>query len=121
VSDVIEIRGLSVLAIVGVLAEERERAQPVELDLDIARPLEAAALNDDVTVTTNYAQVATVAANLVREGRFLLLETLVYQVGHAVLNLDREITSVMVAARKTRPPVDEHVESVGVRITLHRS
>ena len=40
-SDVIELRELRCNAIVGVLTEERDRAQPLVFDLDVVRPFEA--------------------------------------------------------------------------------
>jgi dihydroneopterin aldolase len=37
--DVIELRGLQVVGICGALPEERERAQPLEIDLDVEADL----------------------------------------------------------------------------------
>jgi dihydroneopterin aldolase len=120
VSDVIELRGLRCSAVVGVLAEERERPQPIVFDLDIERPFEEAVMNDDLTVTTNYAAVLSLTTSIATEGEFLLLETLASRVAHEILAYDREITSVSVAVRKVRPPVPEDVETVGVRTTVQR-
>ena len=119
-SDVIELRELRCSAIVGVLAEERERLQPLVFDLDIERPFEAAAMNDDVIVTTDYASLLSLTTRIATEGRFLLLETLAYRVAHEIFSYDDEITSVSVAVRKVRPPVPEDVASVGVRCTVRR-
>jgi len=120
VSDVIEIRDLRLSAIVGVLSEERERSQPLAIDLDLYRPFEAAAMNDDLAETTNYAAVISLTSKVVTEGQFLLLETLAYRVAYEILALDPEIARVSVAARKLRPPVAEDVATVGVRCTLER-
>lgn len=120
-SDVIELRGLRCSAVVGVLSEERERAQPLIFDIDIERSFEEAAMNDDITGTTNYASVLTLTVEIANEGKFLLLETLAHRVAHEILAYDREITSVMVAVRKVRPPVGEDVATVGVRCTIARS
>ena len=60
-SDVIELRELRVSAIVGVLAHEREREQPLEIDIDVERSFEEAALHDDLAATTDYAAVLRVA------------------------------------------------------------
>jgi dihydroneopterin aldolase len=119
VSDVIELRELRVSAIVGVLAEERTRAQPLVFDLDLVRPFEVAAINDDIAETTNYADVVT--SRTATEGRYLLLETLAYRVAYEILAFDEEIVSVTVAVRKVRPPVAEDVASVGVRCTVART
>ncbi|MDE2282728.1 MAG: dihydroneopterin aldolase [Actinomycetales bacterium] len=119
-SDRIEIRGLRCAVIVGVLAEERERQQPVEIDIDFDRPIEEAAMSDDLAETTNYAEVISLAQRVATEGRFLLLETLVYRVAREVLDYDEAIEAVTVAARKLRPPVPEDVATVGVRTTIRR-
>jgi 7,8-dihydroneopterin aldolase/epimerase/oxygenase len=120
VNDVVELRELHCSAVVGVLAEERQRAQPLIFDLDLVRPFEEAAINDDIAETTNYADVLAVTCRVATEGRYLLLETLAYRVAYEVLALDEEITSVTVSVRKTRPPVVEDVASVGVRCTVQR-
>ncbi len=119
-TDVIELRELRCSAVVGVLAEERDRAQPLLFDLDLHRPFEAAAFNDDITETTNYANVLELTTRVATEGQYLLLETLAYRVAYEILAFDSEILSVTVAVRKVRPPVPEDVATVGVRCTVHR-
>jgi len=121
VSDVIELRELRCSAVIGVLSEERERPQPLAFDIDIVRPFEEAAMNDDISETTNYANVLTLAASVAGEGAFLLLETLAYRVAYEVLAFDAAISSVCVAVRKLRPPVPEDVATVGVRCTVQRA
>jgi FolB domain-containing protein len=120
VSDVIELRELRVQAVVGVLSEERDRAQPLALDIDIARPFEEASINDDLAETTNYADVLQIATKVATEGAFLLLETLAYRVARELLAYDEWISSVTVAVRKLYPPVAEDVATVGVRCTVTR-
>ena len=120
-TDVIELRGLRVSAVVGVLREERERAQSLSFDLDLERSFDVAALSDDLSQTTNYAEVLSTAARVAREGAFLLLETLAYRVAHEVLAMDPAIEAATVSVRKLRAPVEEDVESVGVRCTLRRA
>ncbi|HQT98900.1 MAG TPA: dihydroneopterin aldolase [Acidimicrobiales bacterium] len=119
-TDVIELRELRVSAVVGVLAEERNRPQPLVFNLDIERPFEAAAISDDLSETTNYAEVLAMTERVAREGSFLLLETLAYRLAHEILALDGAIEAVSVAVRKERPPVSEDVASVGVRCSLRR-
>ena len=120
-SDVIELRELRVGAVVGVLAEERDRAQPLAFDIDIVRAFEAASMSDDLAETTNYAEILTLATRVARDGQFLLLETLAYRVAREVLAFDDEIDAVTVSVRKLRPPVPQDVATVGVRCTVTRS
>ena len=119
-NDVIELRELRCSAVVGVLAQERERAQPLVFDLELVRPFEEAAINDDITETTNYADVLTLTTKVAVEGKFLLLETLVTRVAQKILDFDPAIKSVSVSVRKLQPPVPEDVATVGVRTTLRR-
>lgn len=119
-SDVIELRGLRLEAIVGVLAEERERPQPIEVDLDLERSFAAAAAHDDLGATTNYAEVLTLVERVIHEGRFLLLETLAHRVADAALGFDLAIDAVTVRVRKTRPPVPQAIDSVGVACRVAR-
>jgi FolB domain-containing protein len=119
-SDVIELRGLRVSAIVGVLPEEREREQPLVVDIDFERPFRDAAASDDLLGTTNYAEVLALAQAIIVEGHFLLLETLAHRVAQAVLDFDDAIEWARVRAHKVRPPVPQDVVSIGVSCTLHR-
>ena len=120
-NDVIELRELRCSAIVGVLVEERERPQPLVFDLDLVRPFEEAAINDDIAETTNYASVLALAVHVATEGEYLLLETLAYRVAYEILDIDDQIVAVTVAVRKLRPPVIEDVATVGVRCTVNRA
>ncbi|HEY5266383.1 MAG TPA: dihydroneopterin aldolase [Acidimicrobiales bacterium] len=120
-SDVIELRELRCSAVIGVLSEERERPQPLAFDIDIVRPFEEAAMSDDITETTNYAEILTLASKVASEGAFLLLETMAYRVAREILAFDTAISSVSVAVRKLRPPVPEDVATVGVRCSVQRS
>ena len=119
-SDVIELRELRVDAIVGVLAAERRRVQPLAFDIDLHRSFTKAAKSDDLAKTTNYAAILTLTTKVALEGKFLLLETLATRVAQAILAFDPAIKSVSVSVRKLQPPVPEDVASVGVRTTLSR-
>ena len=55
--DRIELRGLRLSAICGVLPEERDRPQPLELDLDLWADLSAAGRSDDLADTVDYGAV----------------------------------------------------------------
>jgi dihydroneopterin aldolase len=120
VIGVIELRDLRVSAIIGVLAEERTRTQTLSIDLDLHRPIAAAAASDDVAATTNYAEIITLVSRVSVEGHFQLLEALAGAVADAVFAADHEIVALSVLVRKVHPPVNEDVASVGVRLTVER-
>ena len=118
-ADRIELRGLRVVGTHGVLPEERERAQPFELDLDVEVDLGPAAASDDVADTVDYGAVAEAAARVVATESFGLLEALAARVADVVL-ADGRVGAVTVGVRKLRPPVAVDLASAGVRITRRR-
>jgi FolB domain-containing protein len=116
-ADVIELRGLHVAGIVGVLAHEQAQAQPLELDLDIALDLGPAGASDDLADTVDYGALCAAAEGVVTGSRFALLEALAEAVADVLLGADPRIASVTVSVRKLRPPVAQQLATSGVRIT----
>jgi dihydroneopterin aldolase len=115
-TDRLEVRGLRVVGVHGVLPEERVRAQPFEVDHDVVADLRAAGRSDDLADTLDYGALAEMAAKVVGGERFQLLERLAERIAEVVLE-DPRATSVTVAVRKLRPPVPVDVATAGVRIT----
>lgn len=118
--DRIELRGLSLVGIVGVLPEERVRAQPLELDVDLAVDMTAAGASDALADTVDYGAVCDLLARVVEQSRPELLERLAVQLADAVLASDPRITQVDLAVRKLRPPVPHALVSSGVRVHRER-
>jgi dihydroneopterin aldolase len=116
--DRIQLRGLRVMGTHGVLAEEKERAQPFEIDLDLSVDMTSAVASDQLADTVDYAAVAARAAELVAgPSSFELLEALAGELATVTLHSDHRIRSVTVTLRKLQPPLAVDIETVGVRIT----
>ncbi len=113
--DRIELRGLRVLGICGALPEERDRPQPLEVDLDVEVDLAAGGRSDDLADTVDYGALARTVVRVATEGRFTLLERLASRIADEV-GVDPRVTSVTVAVRKLRPPVPVDLATAGVRI-----
>jgi dihydroneopterin aldolase len=118
--DVIELRGLRLTAIVGVLPEERTREQPLELDLDLVVDMESAGRSDALADTVDYGAVCAAVENCVTSAQPQLLESLGVQLASVILQLDERIASVTVGVRKLRPPVPQDLGTSGVRVTRSR-
>ncbi|MGO9560912.1 MAG: dihydroneopterin aldolase [Acidimicrobiales bacterium] len=116
--DRIEVLGLRVVARHGVLPEERERAQPFEIDLEIEADLSDAARNDDLSMTVDYGAVVERVTEVATCRSYELLEALAEAIAAAVL-ADPLAKAVTVRVSKLRPPVEADVASVAV--TLRRS
>lgn len=114
--DQIELRGLRFVGICGALPEERDRAQPLEVDLDVEADLTAAGRSDVLADTINYGVLCDVVGRVVAGGEPYLLEHLAELLAAAVLAIDPRIAGVTVSVRKLRPPVPHALQSSGVRI-----
>jgi dihydroneopterin aldolase len=104
-----------------LLPEERTRAQPFELDLDLAVDLAPAGASDRLEDTVDYGAIAERAVGVVTESAPRdLLETLAAAVADTVLGADRRIEAVTVTLKKLRPPLAVDVSTVGVTISRVR-
>ena len=119
--DRIELRGLRVLARVGVLPVERQQDQPLEVDLDVVVDLAAAGASDDLADTVHYGVVCDTVQRAVGAGHVALLERLAELVAEAVLAVDPRIVAVDLAVRKLRPPVPHDLATSGVHVVRTRA
>ena len=117
-SDRIELRGLRVSAVCGVLPEEKAHRQPFELDLDVYTDLVVASTTDDLTDTVDYGALCALVARTAEQESFDLLERFASRVAEDVLATGG-VEAVTVVVRKLRPPVPEDLATSGVRI--HRT
>jgi dihydroneopterin aldolase len=118
--DLIELRGLRLAGIVGVLPHEQAQAQPLELDIDVRLDVDRAGASDDLGDTVDYGALCAVADQIVSTTRYALLEALAERLAAALLGVDARIDAVTVAVRKLRPPVAQQLSTSGVRITRER-
>jgi dihydroneopterin aldolase len=119
-ADRIELRGLHVDAICGVLPHERTTPQPLELDVDQIADLSPAGATDALGDTIDYGAVVATVEHVATTLQPELLERLADAVAAAVLALDDRIERVEVAVRKLDPPVPQRLATSGVRIVRAR-
>lgn len=118
--DRIELRGLRLAGVVGVLAHEQAQPQPLEIDVDLVADLAPSGASDALADTVDYGAVCSAVEEVVSATHHALLERLAEDVAGAVLALDARIDAVVVAIRKLRPPVAQQLDTSGVRITRAR-
>lgn len=114
-NDRIELTGIRALGVIGVLPEERERAQPFEVDLVIEADLSEAGRSDDLADTVDYGRATAVAAGVITDEPHLLLERVAQRIADEVLLLDL-VTAVEVTVKKLRPPVPHELAHSAVHI-----
>jgi dihydroneopterin aldolase len=120
VDDVIELRGLRIAGIVGVLEHERVQPQPLEIDVDLHLDLAPAAERDDLTDTVDYGAACAEVERVVSTTACALLEALAGRIADALLAVDPRIDATTVWVRKLRPPVAQQLATSGVRVTRSR-
>ncbi|MGH9139355.1 MAG: dihydroneopterin aldolase [Acidimicrobiales bacterium] len=119
-TDRIELRGLVASGHCGALPEEQDRAQPLEIDLDVLADLSRPGASDELDDTVDYGALCQIVERVVTTERFQLLERLADRISEVVLADDR-VDAVEVAVRKLRPPVPQPMRTAGVRIVRSRS
>jgi len=118
VGDQIQLRGLRAVGTHGVLEEERQRAQPFEVDLDIDVDLRPAGESDALGDTVDYGALSEAVAAEIQGPHADLMEHLAQRIATSVRALaGPAVTSVTVTVRKLRPPVPVDLSSAAVRIT----
>lgn len=119
--DSIQLRGLRALGTHGVLPEEKERAQPFEMDVDLEVDLRAAGASDALADTVDYGAVAASVTAEVGGSHADLLEHLAERMARAAVRSGgQKVQAVTVTLRKLRPPVPVELASAGVSIRRHR-
>jgi dihydroneopterin aldolase len=118
--DVISLRGLRLVGVHGVLDEERNRAQPFEVDIDIEADLHTAGDTDALQDTLDYGAITALAAAVVESESHALLERIAARIAADVLAFDGRVVAVTVDVWKLRPPVAFQLDRAGVRVHRRR-
>ena len=113
--DRIELNKIQALGKIGVLPEEKQRAQPFEVDLAIETDLSLAGSSDDLDDTINYGEVTELVAAIIRNETHQLLEKVATRIATEVLAIPA-VSGVHITVRKMRPPLPEFLESSAVNI-----
>lgn len=121
--DRIELRGLRAVGVHGVLSEEKQRAQPFEVDLDLELDLRDAGRSDRLDDTVDYGAVTAAVAAEVTGPSSELLEHLAERIARAALEVGgpERVAAVTVTVRKLRPPVPFELASAGVTVRRSRA
>jgi dihydroneopterin aldolase len=85
VTDFVSVKDLSVRAVIGVHAWEREIEQTLVVSVEMATDVRKAAASDDLADALDYSAVAETIAAVLREGRFRLIETAAERVAGRLL------------------------------------
>jgi len=106
----------------GVTAAERQAPQPIAIDLELEYPPTAftlAAASSDIANAVDYAAVSARVLEVGRKQSYILLETL-GEAMMAMLFREFPVSHAKLWIRKTVPPVDSVLGSVGIKLERAR-
>jgi 7,8-dihydroneopterin aldolase/epimerase/oxygenase len=104
----------------GVHDWEQAEAQPFEVDVELARDLQRAGLDDDLGQTVDYGRVYEATRQIVESTTFKLLEALAEAIAHELL-ADFDVNEVVVRVRKPAVRLGGPLDYAGVEISRRRS
>jgi dihydroneopterin aldolase len=117
-SDVIKIAGIEAKGFHGVLEKERKRGQKFLVDVELYLPIKN--LNDQLSRTVNYAEVAQVVNNEITGEPRQLIESLAEDIAKQILKEFKKIKKVKVTVHKPHAPIPLKFKDVSVEIERSR-
>jgi dihydroneopterin aldolase len=111
--DKVFIRGLTVEAVIGVFAWEKQVLQPLVFDLTMDWDITQAAETDDLAYALNYAAVSDRVIEFVQSHQYDLLERLLVQLAET---LRKEFFIPKIKIRVEKPAVAPNAIAVGLEI-----
>ncbi len=106
----------------GVLDEERAKAQPFEVDVELGLDLAPAGASDDLARTVDYREVFEICRKVVEGPSVQLIETLAERIAARLLAGFEavEVSEVVVRVRKPEVKLPGILDAAAVEITRRR-
>ncbi len=117
-STKIIIKGLEVLASIGVHPHEHESTQPIIIDIELDMGAMPTPEDDRLEETLDYALVADKAAELAQEAHVQLVETLAGRIAKWALTADARVQ--VCSVRIAKPHALINAQTAGVEYILQR-
>ncbi|MCR4788723.1 MAG: 2-amino-4-hydroxy-6-hydroxymethyldihydropteridine diphosphokinase [Lachnospiraceae bacterium] len=116
-NDIIEINGLKVFANHGVFESEKEKGQEFLVDIKLFCDLCKPKTTDELEDTINYAEVASLTEDFLKNTAFNLIEKAAYELSKELLVRYGNLNMVNIKLHKPNAPIDSKVTDISVNIT----
>lgn len=113
-ADRIELTGLECYGYHGVFPEEKRAGQPFIVDVVCWLNFAAAAADDDLNLTVNYAELAEVAHGIVTGEPRDLIETVATEIAESTMQNFSQLHAVEVTIHKPQAPIPLQFQDVAV-------
>ncbi|MBU5654761.1 dihydroneopterin aldolase [Corynebacterium aurimucosum] len=111
-ADRIELTGLECFGYHGVFEEEKKTGQP--FIVDVTCWLDTAGIEDDLSRTVNYAELADVAGDIVEGPSRDLIETVAEEVAETAMQRFEILHAIEVTIHKPKAPIPRTFADVAV-------
>ncbi|OFQ35931.1 dihydroneopterin aldolase [Corynebacterium sp. HMSC072D12] len=111
-ADRIELTGLECFGYHGVFEEEKKTGQP--FIVDVTCWLDTAGIEDDLSRTVNYAELADVTADIVEGPSRDLIETVAEEVAETAMQRFEILHAIEVTIHKPKAPIPRTFADVAV-------
>lgn len=115
--DKIYIENLEVFAHHGVLAEETRNGQNFYVNAVLYTDTAKSAVNDNLELTVNYAEVCDFISSYMQNNTFRLIETVANRLAEKILTNFNLIEKIDIEIRKPNAPIQHNFDCVSVKIT----
>ncbi|MEE3000388.1 MAG: dihydroneopterin aldolase [Pseudomonadota bacterium] len=112
------IRDLMLTALIGIYRHEKEKPQPIRINLDLSVKENLATSNDRLSEVVSYEEIADDVRKLVASGHVNLVETLAQRIADMCFR-NRRVEAVRVRVEKLA--VFKDAASAGVEIERYRT
>jgi dihydroneopterin aldolase len=120
-SDWIHLQGMVFEGRHGVSDEERELAQPIEVDAEMSLDLGPAGMSDDLARTVDYGDAFDVCRDVVENRSFHLLEGIAEAIATELLARFELLEEVRVKVKKPGVPRRGIIDHAGVSVDRRRT
>ena len=117
-SDSIKIKGITAVGFHGVYTEERAKGQKFIVDVKLSLSLQG--INDDLTKTVNYADIAHLVVRHITGEPVNLIETVAESIADEILKDYQLVKKVLVKVHKPEAPINVEFTDVVVKIEKER-
>lgn len=118
--DTVFLEGVELFGYIGVFDEEKRNGQTFYIDVKLGVDLRNAGRSDVLAQTVSYAEVFTLAEQLMDEARCDLIETYAEQFSEEIFSYFDLVQTVEITVRKPEAPIDGRFKAVGVTIRRER-
>ena len=117
-SDSIKIKGITAVGFHGVYTEERAKGQKFIVDVKLSLSLQG--INDDLTKTVNYADIAHLVVRHITGEPVNLIETVAESIADEILKDYQLVKKVQLRVHKPEAPINVEFTDVVVKIEKER-